>query len=270
MTFYETLGVSDNATLEQIKKQYRKLSLEHHPDRPTGNEAKFKEINEAYEVLSEDEKRKAYDQSLKPKQGMDIFEMLFRPDQFMNAHTMMFHNLMKPPPMTFTLSITLEQAYTGCKLPVKLERWIHVNHIRQLDVETIYVDIPPGIDTNECLLIQNKGNMGPDGTLGDVRIVLHVNNTTKLDRYGIDLVYTHEISLKEALCGFTFDLTYLQGQSLRITNTRGNLVHPEYKKVIPNMGMKRESQIGNLIIQFRVVFPAALSEDVLAQLDTLL
>jgi len=273
MTYYEVLGVPENATPDQIKKQYRRLSLEHHPDRPTGNDAKFKEINEAYEILSDDGKRKQYDRSLQPQ--MDIFEMLFRNDGFMGhmgpmGPAMMFQNMMKPPPMTMNLNITLDQAYTGCKLPIKIERWTHVNHIKQLDIETLYIDIPQGIDSNECLLLQNKGNMGPDGILGDVRITVQVSNTTKLERRGVDLWYTHEITLKEALCGFSFDMKYLQNNSYRITNTKGNIIHPEFTKVLPEMGMKRENMVGNLIIKFQIVFPTTLSEETMQQLETLL
>lgn len=270
MTYYAVLGVPENAPVEQIKKQYRKLSLEHHPDRPTGNEAKFKELNEAYETLSDDVRRKEYDDSLRPKPPMDIFEMFFKNDPFMGGPAMMFQHIMKPPPMMMTLHISLDQAYTGCKLPVKIERWIHVNHIKHLEVETIYIDVPQGIDANECFIVTNKGNMGPDGSLGDVRLNVQVSNPTKLERKGIDLWYTHDITLKEALCGFSFDLQYLQGQSLRVTNTKGNLVHPTYKKIIPQMGMKRDSQVGNLVIQFNVLFPSSLSEEVIRQLETLL
>lgn len=270
MTHYNTLGVPENATIEQIKKEYRKLSLVHHPDRPTGNEAKFKELNEAYETLSDEGKRRAYDESLHPKQPMDIFEMFFRPDQFMGGPAMMFQHIMKPPPMMMTLQLTLDQAYTGCKLPIKIERWIHVNHIKQLEVETIYIDIPQGIDANECFIVTNKGNMGPDGSLGDVRINVQISNPTKLERKGIDLMYTHDITLKEALCGFSFELTYLQNQCLRVTNARGNLVHPQYKKVIPDMGMKRDNQVGSLIIQFNILFPASLPDTTLEQLELIL
>lgn len=59
--YYKILGVSKTATDEDIKKAYRKLAQEHHPDRPTGNEKKFKEINEAYQVLSNKDKRAQYD-----------------------------------------------------------------------------------------------------------------------------------------------------------------------------------------------------------------
>ena len=59
--YYKTLGVSRNATEDEIKKAYRKLARTHHPD-AGGDEAKFKEINEAYEVLSDKKKRQLYDQ----------------------------------------------------------------------------------------------------------------------------------------------------------------------------------------------------------------
>jgi DnaJ-class molecular chaperone len=266
MTLYDILGVPDNATLDQIKKQYRKLSLEHHPDRPTGNANKFKELNEAYELLSDEGRRKDYDNSLKPQ--VNLFDTLFNPERFMNPE-FIFRNLFRPPPMMTTIQLTLDQSYTGCKLPITIERWVHANQIQQMEKETMYIDIPPGIDSNESIMIPNKGNMGPDGLLGDIRISIQINNPTKLERHGLDLYYTHDITLKESLCGFEFDLVYLQGQTLRITNVK-NIVTPHYKKIIPQMGMKRDGSVGNLIIQFNVVFPTTLSETTLQQLEALL
>jgi len=64
MNLYETLGLEKNATQEEIKKAYRKLAMQHHPDRNGGDttsEKKFKEINEAYSTLSDENKRKQYD-----------------------------------------------------------------------------------------------------------------------------------------------------------------------------------------------------------------
>ena len=59
--YYKTLGVENTATKEQIKKAYRKLSLQFHPDRPNGNAEKFKQINEAYETLNDEQKKRMYD-----------------------------------------------------------------------------------------------------------------------------------------------------------------------------------------------------------------
>ena len=60
--YYEVLGVSKDASPDEIKKAFRRLAVQHHPDKEGGEEAKFKEINEAYEVLKDSEKRKRYDQ----------------------------------------------------------------------------------------------------------------------------------------------------------------------------------------------------------------
>ncbi len=60
--YYEVLGVSKSASADEIKKAYRRLAVQHHPDKDGGNEEKFKEINEAYDVLKDAQKRQRYDQ----------------------------------------------------------------------------------------------------------------------------------------------------------------------------------------------------------------
>jgi len=264
MSFYEILGVSKQATPDQIKKQYRKLSLEFHPDRPNGDAARFREINEAYEVLSDEKKRKQYDH-----EPPDFMEMLFQQEMFPKDMfpNFMFH-MMKPSPLNISISITLDQAYMGCKLPIKIERWIQVNHVKQCEQETCYIDIPQGIDSNECIMIPQKGNMGPDGAMGDVRLIIQVKPHL-LERNGLDLYYNHSITLKEALCGFQFELNYLQGKVYQIQNPKGNIVSPSYQKILPGMGMKRDGQVGNLIIAFQIQFPA-LSEETIGKLENLL
>ncbi len=60
--YYETLGIPNSASADEIKKAFRRLAVKHHPDKEGGDEAKFKEINEAYEVLKDLQKRQRYDQ----------------------------------------------------------------------------------------------------------------------------------------------------------------------------------------------------------------
>jgi len=261
MSLYDVLGVPSNASMEQIKKQYRKLSLEFHPDRPGGNSKKFKEINEAYEQLFDDTKRNQYDQTMRTP---DLFELLSP------MFGQPFMQMMRSPPLDILVEITLDQAFTGGKVPVTIERWIHVQQVKQSEREKIYVDVPRGVDTHECILIANRGNMGPTGELGDVRLIFSVTNTTKLERRGIDLWYTHNITLKEALCGFSFQLEYLNGQMLQLNNPPGNIVSPYYKKIMPEMGMKRDDQVGNLVIAFTIQFPPTLPETTIETLKNLL
>ena len=72
--FYRILNVDENSTLDEIKRQYRTLALRHHPDRDTGNDELFKRINEAYETLSDEEKRREYDRSLYKYEYEDVRE----------------------------------------------------------------------------------------------------------------------------------------------------------------------------------------------------
>ena len=86
----------------------------------------------------------------------------------------------------------------------------------------------------------------------------------------MDLIYTQTISLKEALTGFQFDMSYLDGKVYTINNTTGKIIIPGYKKIIPQMGMKRGERRGYLLIQFRINFPDSLSDEQKDQLNNIL
>jgi DnaJ-class molecular chaperone len=266
MTHYHTLQVPDGASAEQIKRQYRKMSLELHPDRPTGNAAKFKEINEAYEVLSDPNLRAQYDEELNPRMPPPdmLFDMLFKNPQMFRVVQQ------KPSPIVIPLEITLDQAYTGCAVPVEIERVVHENQTKRTERETCYVDVFPGIDAGETILLPLKGHIGADYQQGDAKVVIHVLNPTKLTRNGLDLCYVHHLSLKDALCGFTFDLEYLQSKQLKIANLAGNIITPNFRKIIPNMGMRRDNKQGALIISFSILFPTSLSIEALSAFKELL
>lgn len=269
-TYYDILQLPKNASFDQIKKQYRKLSLEHHPDRVNGNEEMFKKISEAYEHLSDESNRRSYDQTLNP--AMNLFDVIFgNPDvQMFGAKEMPFpfpFPMQKPPPLMASVEITLDQAYTGCCIPIEIERNIEFHRVRHSEMETIYVDIPYGIDNNETIMLPNRGNH-IDGVVGDIKIVVTVKNNTKLERKGLDLYYTHTITLKEALCGFTIEIEYLQDKNFKIVNN-DFIITPQYKKVVSNGGMKRDKNQGQFIIMFNIVFPQ-LSNEKIEQLKEIL
>ena len=180
------------------------------------------------------------------------------------------HKLMKPIPIIKSEEIKLSKAYIGCKLPVNITRWVIDNGLKKEETETIYIDIPKGIDDNEIIILRGKGNVLSHTNIGDVKVFIKITNDTCFSRNGLDLILNKSITLKEALCGFKFDLKYIDGRIFKITNNSGNIITNNYNKVINNMGLKRDEHVGNLIINFTVEFPEDLTEEQITQLGKIL
>ena len=307
--YYEVLGVAKEASQEDIKKAYRKLSLQFHPDRNNNSlesTEKIQEINSAYDVLGGEQERANYDrQRTSPFFGRgggvdinpaDIFNFINKNifEQMANAMpngqvhvnlgpgmsmmnglgemTMdgLRNKLMKPVPIIKTEEVPLSKAFSGCKLPVNINRWVIENGIKKEETETIYLQIPKGVDDNELIILRGKGNSLSQTNMGDVKIFIKIINDTNFSRTGLDLIFNKTITLKEALCGFTFDLKYVDGRIFKITNNSGNIITNNYNKVINNMGLTRDDHVGNLIIKFTVDFPTDLTEAQLEGLEKLL
>lgn len=287
---YKILGVEKTATQEEIKKAYRKLSLQYHPDRNNGNAEstkRFQEISAAYEILGDAESRENHNRK---QQGSQFFhngnmspEDLFRffttdessGRRFFNMQSMpgrpnIQRMINKPIPIIKTIEIEMIESYKGCTKPVVIERWIIENNERRQENETVYIVIPKGIDDNEIVIIRNKGNIQSDINKGDIKIFIKIINKTDFTRHGLDLVYNKQISLKEALCGFSFDMKYIDDRAFKINNGIGNVITPNYKKMIPNMGMSRGEHTGNLIIHFNIIFPEKISPTQAEELSKIL
>jgi DnaJ-class molecular chaperone len=312
--YYKILGVNSNDNSDKIKKAFRKLSLKHHPDRG-GDAAEFKKINEAYQTLGDPNKKQQYDiQKNSPFGSMrmgggggmdDIFSMMFgggipgmggrhphggvpgMPFGFGGPgmpHVQVFHNgrpvnmgqYRKPSPIVKTINITLEQAYTGLNYPLKIEKWIMEGNVKKMENETIYIDITPGIDSNEIILLKNRGNVMSENNIGDVKVFVKIINNTPFKRDGLDLIIKKKISLKEALVGFIFDLKHLSGKTYTINNKTGKVVTPDFVKEVANMGMKRTRPhpasplVGKLLICFEIEYPTSITEEQRKKLEEIL
>jgi len=167
----------------------------------------------------------------------------------------------KPQPIIKSINISMEQVLTGSTVPLEIERWIVENGIKVFENETIYVTVPQGIDDNEIVILRDKGNVLNENVRGDIKVFVKIINESNFKRSGLDLILDKNISLKEALCGFTFEIKYINGKSYTLNNNKGNIIPPEYKKVYPNMGLTRGEHKGNMIIHFHIEFPEKLSDD---------
>jgi DnaJ homolog subfamily B member 4 len=305
--FYDILGVSQDAGEIEIKKAYRSLSLKYHPDRNPSEEAKglIQKINEAYETLGDKSKRKQYDMELQfgmpggmpfgHMNGMhemndinNLFNMMFGggmpgfggpggPEIRIfhggpgNFHGEFFHNInIRPEPLQKHLQITIEQSYTGCTLPIEIERSVVSNNAKRMESETVYINVPKGIDDNETVTLHEKGNIINDRK-GEVRITFRVVNNSHFKRNGLDLIYRQKITLKEALCGFSFEIIHLNGKKLCLNNNSNpTVIKPSFKKVVPNLGMFREDSVGNMIIDFEIEFPDSFTKEQVETLSNIL
>lgn len=306
MSYYDTLEVPATATIDEIKKSYRKLSLKYHPDRNPGQPdmvAKFQKIGEAYEVLGDEQRKEEYDMMQNNpfmKGNIDelfssLFGMNFGPMSGMGGMHMgpmggmpmggmsmngmgpgirIFRNgqpvPQKPQPIIQTIVLSMEQVLDGAVLPIEVERWIIEHDTKMHETETLYITIPKGIDENEIIVLRDKGHCVSDTCKGDIKLFIKVENKTPFERHGLDLLFNKTITLKEALCGFSFELPYLNNKTFTINNTGGNVIPPEYKKNIPKLGLTREDRTGNLIILFHVEFPEKLSLEKIEQLSQIL
>lgn len=313
---YDILGVSPQATKEDIKKAYRQLQFRHHPDKNNSSQESIEmtqKINMAYETLGDEQKRQEYDFSLQgggqhpqhpfffhhqgggPPQGMDDFLQMFfggpfggmMPPGGARIHVVnrgggglpggfqTFHEAMqKPPPIMRNLEVTMDQVLTGATVPIEVERWETTassgGMMREKVVETIYVTVPQGVDDNEIIVLRDKGNALSETVRGDVKLVVKVINNTSFKRNGLDLILEKKIQLKEALCGFTFEIKHLNEKSYTLNSNRGHIVVPDHKKVYPGMGLVREEHKGNLVIHFHVEFPEKLTEEQIQGLQSIL
>lgn len=328
--FYKILGVSKDSDEKTIKKAYRKLALKWHPDRNPNNkkeaEEKFKEVSQAYEVLSDSKKRKLYDQFGEEglTRGMgsgggpnfqgfstnggthftftnanDIFKQFFgNEDPFssfggmngggndpfasmfssfggipnmnnmnnMNNMGNMNRGPSKGPTIEHKLYCTLEELYNGGtrKMRVKRKRLNNDRRTTYQDEKILEITLTPGWKQGVGITFRGESDELPGQKPGDIKFVVTEKPHPRFKRDKNDLIYTANISLKEALIGCTIKVKTLDNRILNIPINK--VVSPSYKQIVQNEGMpisklKNKNKRGNLIIQFDIRFPSSINEN---------
>ncbi len=290
--YYKTLGVSRNATADEIKKAFRKLARQHHPD-TGGDEAKFKELNEAYEVLSDDKKRKLYDQygtgnaNQIPRgwgggnvnvedifggggagggfgSWADILESIRHGEGAFGTDwdfgDMSGFGNRQPRPrkgqdMNVTLNVTFDEAFKGA------EKLVTVRIPGKAEKETLTVKIPAGAVDGGRLRFKGKGGLGENGgTAGDLLITTKIEDHPYYTRKGADVQVDVPVTVAEAALGASVVVPAPDGTKVRLkvpAGTQNDTVLNIKGKGAPQV---KGSGTGDLKVRIDVQVPKNLNE----------
>lgn len=284
--YYEVLGVSRNATDKEIRSAYRRLARKHHPDvnpNDKQSEAIFKEVNAAYDVLSDPEKRRKYDlygdqwehadeieRMQRARAGArsgnvrftttdfgegfdigdlgDIFGGLFGGGNGRRAGTRR-----APANVEHPVEVTLEEAFNGATRTLMVEG----DHG---DTRRLEVKIPPGVDTGSRVRIAGEGRAGFDGQRGDLYLVITVRSHPRFERKGDDLYTDVEVPVSTPVLGGEVEVQAINRKvALKLPPGTQNGQHFR----LAGLGMPRLGQPdkrGDLYARVRVVLPKQATE----------
>ncbi|WP_033760521.1 DnaJ family protein [Helicobacter pylori] len=282
-SLYQTLNVSENASQDEIKKSYRRLARQYHPDLNKTKEAeeKFKEINAAYEILSDEEKRRQYDQfgdnmfggqnfsdfarSRGPSEDLDdILSSIFGRGGFsqrfsQNSQGFSSFNFSNFAPENLDLSATLNVSVLDTLLGNKKQ--VNINN------ESFSLKIPIGVEEGEKIRVRNKGKMGRTGK-GDLLLQIHIEEDEVYKREKDDIIQIFDLPLKTALFGGKIEIaTWHKTLTLTIPpNTKAMQKFRIKDKGIKN---RKTSHVGDLYLQAHLILPKVetLSDELKALLE---
>ena len=245
--YYDVLGVSKTATQDEIKKVYRELCKKYHPDKHGGDDTKIKEINEAYSVIGDEQKRKEYDAQ---SSGFNF-------GGFGNGG-FNFRNFQLASDINVSIKISLEEAYSGCKHPININGKIYA------------VDVPKGTPNGKMLIIKGLGKSGCDiygnPKTGDLIVKVNVQNRDNitLNPNGI-LEVLYVVDWIDAILGGEGEIDLFDKKvKIRIPKFTQNGGYT----IVGGKGFRKfnSDECGSLKVNFLIRMPRSLTDEQLQEL----
>jgi curved DNA-binding protein len=260
---YKILGVAPNATADQIKQAYRTLARKLHPDvnSDPDSQEQFKQVNSAYETLSDPDKRAAYDAPASnqfhfhhARSGAhnihDIFAQMFGQ---MGGNSPFHNKPTRNQDLMFQLNISLEEAFQGKQVPINFV------DAQQRPINVL-VNIPPGAEHGMRLRYAGNGDR-THSTLppGDLIIIIHVEPHATWTRSGAHLHQEIQVPLWQALVGDQIQIKCIDASMISVTVPELT-VHGTTLKV-PHKGMRLRNNTtrGDLFLHVNVIMPDSLT-----------
>jgi curved DNA-binding protein len=292
--YYNVLGVSKNATADEIRRAYRKLALRYHPDKTKGDKAaneKFMEINEANQVLSDPDKRKKYDQfgadwrryeesgsqqggfdwskyagggagsSQKQRMNAEEFESMFASGEDIDLFELLFGKRGGGRQGRRSPAFKGEDLNAETTLSLE-EAYNGSTRLIRLDGQTISVTIPPGIADEQVLRVAQKGMDGINGgPKGDLYLIVKISPHPEFLRKGDDLYRDFPVELYTAMLGGKALVKTLKG-AVKVDIPRETPNHKELR--LRGLGMPvfgNKKMFGDLFVKIDIKLPDHLSQE---------
>ncbi len=283
--FYAVLGVSKDVSEAELKKVYRKLARQYHPDSNPGDakaEAKFKEISEAHSVLSDPELRREYDQIRAMGSGArfsaggpqsggfeDVFGGMFGGQRGGYAQNASFEDLLggmfggqagfrtgPTPGRDITAATTLDFVTAIKGETIKLQA---------AGGNPITVKIPAGVSDGQKIKLKGKGEPSPNGgPPGDLVLTVAVRKHPVFERDGLNLRVTVPVTFTEAALGATIEVPTLGGEPVKLRVSAGT---PSGRILrVKGRGVTSSKGTGDLLAEIEVAVPSRIPDDALAHL----
>ena len=277
--FYKVLGVDKKATPDEIKKKYRSLARDLHPDKNQGNtalEEKFKAVSEAYDILSDSKKRAEYDEArsmferggFRAPTGGGNFQGGDFSDLFGGGNPQdIFANLFggggrrgprKGSDLQTEATITFKESVFGTTLDLKL-------NIDGTGSQTISARVPAGVNDGAKIRVKGKGAPGEAGP-GDLFIELNVKPHAIFSRKGENLTLTLPVTFAEAALGADLKVPTLAGDDVTVRLAAGTPTGRVLR--VKGRGIKKGAVTGDLLITIEVQVPRALDGKALEAIKT--
>ncbi len=293
--YYQLLGVSKSADKDEIKKAFRKLAHQYHPDKTGGDDSKFKEVNEAYSVLSDDKKRSQYDQFGSAdgfsgfgggqgggfQGGFGGFDF----SQFTRGGQGGFDNInidlddilgsffgggrrggwsrtKKGQDIVVDVEIEFRDSVFGTSKTIEFTRKSNKSR------EKMDIKIPAGLDSGEMLRVSGKGETVEGGVPGDLFIKVRIKKHKTLSKDGYNLFQEVKVKLSQAILGDTIQIDSVETEPLKIKIPAG-IKHGEVLRLRGYGVQANPNQRGDMLIKINLELPTKLSKKVREAIEIL-
>lgn len=273
---YQTLGVSPNATPDEIKKAYRSLANKHHPDKG-GDQAKFKDISVAYDTLGDAQKKAEYDHQRQfgggPQVrfhtgGFDFGDMFGGGNPFGQGHPFgdIFghqRGVRRNRDLNIQCQVSLLDSYIGKQLEAQYK-------LPSGRTQTVVINVPAGIEHGATIRYQGLGDDSiPGSPRGDLNVTIIVLQDNKFERRGVDLYTNVEISPIEAMIGCRKSIQTITGSTVELEIRPGVETGVEYASAGQGFTNVQNGMRGRFVSVVSIKTPTVIDPLLVQQLKDL-